>query len=234
MDVKILSAEEYGVPEKRRRTIFIASKINQDITFPKKTYGEQSSLLPFKTVSDAIKNLKAVNGEIYNHDLRSCELKDKVDLRRLKRIPEGKGIRYERDEKEFLTKSLYYDIDWQNIPEKRFRQTRLQRLSGNHPSSTIMTHRHSYFHPKEHRYISAREAAAIQSFPNDFKFHGSITSQWRQIGNAVPPTLAFHIGKAILKMYRQRKKVNGTKGLDAKVIADRIKSERKTAFRYRA
>ena len=53
-----------------------------------------------------------------------------------------------------------------------------------------MTGRHTYYHPTKPRYLTAREAAAIQSFPNDFVFEGTVSQQWRQIGNAVPPLLA--------------------------------------------
>ena len=59
-DVKILSAEKFGVPEKRRRTIFIATKINTEIIFPAITHGQEKGLLPLVTVSDAFKNLKSI------------------------------------------------------------------------------------------------------------------------------------------------------------------------------
>jgi DNA (cytosine-5)-methyltransferase 1 len=68
-----------------------------------------------------------------------------------------------------------------------------------------MTSRTSYYHPQENRYLTVREAAAIQSFPNDFIFHGSTTSCFKQIGNAVPPLLAKAIAQEICK-------VIGTKG----------------------
>lgn len=235
MDVKILSADDYGVPEVRRRTIFIASKINSDIIFPKKTHG-MTTKVPKTTVRDAIKNLKAISGETHNHDLKSCEVKDKLDFKRLKRIPEGQGIRYKRDEEKFLTKSLRYDVNWEKLPERRFRQTKLYRLNSKQPSPTIMTHRHSYYHPTENRLISAREAAAIQSFPNEFKFQGSVTSQWRQIGNAVPPRLAFNIAGAIKKMIKLSEKSQKTERTfyTNKEIAEKITSERKLAFSYRS
>jgi DNA (cytosine-5)-methyltransferase 1 len=54
-----------------------------------------------------------------------------------------------------------------------------------------------YLHPSEHRPITHREAARLQTFPDDFCFHGSKLEVARQIGNAVPPVLAYHIGLAI-------------------------------------
>ena len=227
LNVKILSSDDYGVPEVRRRTIFIASKKNENIIYPKKTHE-----ITKVTVEEAFSNLRAANGQVYNHDLETCKVKDKLDLKRLKRIPEGRGIRYKKDEEELLTPSLKYGIDWENIREKRFRQAKLLRLNSKRPSPTIMTHRHSYYHPTEHRLISAREAAAIQSFPNDFIFCGSITSQWRQIGNAVPPRLAYCIGLAIKKMNNLKKDKIEFDLITRPELAKKISNERKVAFSY--
>ena len=88
-------------------------------------------------------------------------------------------------------------VDWDQLREKRFRQTRLQRLDRSLPSPTIMTHRHSYYHPTEDRFLTQREAAKFQSFPNDFLFFGPLTSQWRQIGNAVPPLMGRALAESI-------------------------------------
>jgi len=213
MDVKMMSADLYGVPEKRRRTIFIGSRINQEIIFPKPICNTnlKGQYIPSVTIGEAFQNLKTTNGLTHNHDLENATIKSKIDLARLKRIPEGKGIRYQKDEIKYLSPSLRLNIDWENIPESRFRQTKYLRLSRSLPSPTIMTHRHGYYHPTEHRYLTQREAAKIQSFPNDFVFKGTISAQWRQIGNAVPPLLAKHLGKTLQKMYRLAKKDNTSK-----------------------
>jgi DNA (cytosine-5)-methyltransferase 1 len=71
------------------------------------------------------------------------------------------------------------------------------RLDGSRPSLTIDTgHRH-HFHPKVNRVPTVRESARIQSFPDNFVFLGSKTSQYRQVGNAVPPLLASEIAKKL-------------------------------------
>jgi len=71
-------------------------------------------------------------------------------------------------------------------------------LDWNEPSYTIMG-RSIHPHPNLKRRISIREAARIQSFPDDFIFFGSLTSQYRQVGNAVPPILAFRLGQQMMK-----------------------------------
>jgi DNA (cytosine-5)-methyltransferase 1 len=221
MDARVLSAEEFGVPEKRRRTIIMGVKGGECI-FPEVSHGTRSGK-KVKTVSDAFKNLKASNGKVYNHNLDLAEIKNGDDRERLKHIPPGKGIRYEEDEKSYLPKKLRYGINWKTLRENRFRQTRLQRLPLAEPSPTILTSRTSYYHPIEPRYLTPREAAACQSFPNGFVFHGSQTAVFRQIGNAVPPLLAEAIGEVI-------KKIQFKKGLSKKKSLDHTLT--KNAFHY--
>jgi DNA (cytosine-5)-methyltransferase 1 len=198
MDARVLSAEEFGVPEKRRRTIIMGVRGGKCL-FPEVSHGERAGR-KVKTVAQAFKNLKARDGHIYNHDIKLAQIKNPEDRERLKFIPAGKGIRYQEDEKAYLPKDLYFGVDWKKLREHRFRQARLQRLPLAGPSPTILTARTSYYHPVENRYLTPREAAACQSFPNDFIFHGSQTSIFRQIGNAVPPGLALALGEVIKKI----------------------------------
>lgn len=99
-----------------------------------------------------------------------------------------------------------------SIPSKRLekiretggRTTLYGRLRWDRPSYTITTYFNrpgngAYIHPKQDRVISAREAARLQSFPDQYVFLGSKTSLCKQIGNAVPPLLAFAIAKQIKK-----------------------------------
>lgn len=221
MDARVLSAEEFGVPEKRRRTIIMGVK-GGECLFPEVTHGRRAGK-KVKTVAEAFKNLKASDGQIYNHDIKLAEIKRVEDRERLKYIPAGKGIRYEADELNYLPKKLRFDVDWKKLRENRFRQTRLQRLPLNEPSPTILTARTSYYHPVENRYLTPREAAACQSFPNDFIFHGSQTAVFRQIGNAVPPGLAKVLGESI-------KKIDFKKGVYRRKTKDNILG--KNAFHY--
>jgi DNA (cytosine-5)-methyltransferase 1 len=83
------------------------------------------------------------------------------------------------------------------------------RLKPNEPAPTICASFQSNFiHYKEHRNLTAREAARLQGFPDDFIFCGKRTtmsweknlSQYQQIGNAVPPLMARELGKSIIKV----------------------------------
>ena len=221
MDARVMSADEYGVPSRRRRAIIMGIKggIPQ---FPGITHGARGKN-DFVTVENIFKDLAGSSGETYNHDPKLAVISNLTDRKRLKYIPAGSGIRYEKDEKAFLPKRLRYDIDWKKIREGRFRQTKLQRLPLTSPAPTILTSRTMYYHPTEPRYLTCREAAACQSFPNDFIFEGSQTSIFRQIGNAVPPGLAFALGQEI-------KKIKFTKRKSKQKISTDFK---KKAFTYR-
>jgi DNA (cytosine-5)-methyltransferase 1 len=124
-----------------------------------------------------------------------CARIAEVNLNRLKYIPQGGSWR---------------DIPHDLLPEglKRARRTdHTKRYGRLHPDalcSTVLTkcdpHWGSFFHPTQDRVISVREAARIQSFPDNYIFSGSITQQYEQVGNAVPPLLGKAIGDEIMKM----------------------------------
>ena len=215
LDVQVMAAHLYGVPEHRRRTIIIGTRLPTPVVFPLplcrdiarqgKAKGQlkgDASLPPPVSIGEVFKDLRSTSGEILNHDVDKAAIKSSLDLARVKCIPEGKGIRYERDEQAYLPPHLRFNIVGSQLKENRFRQTRYQRLDRRLPSPTIMTQAGSYVHPTEDRYLTVREAAAIQSFPNDFKFVGSRQCAWRQIGNAVPPRLGMALGLALRAMYK--------------------------------
>lgn len=230
MDAKVLQAQNYGVPSQRRRT-FIVGSLGTNIgdIWPEITHGDGYKK-PLVTINQAWKNLEK-RKRLFNHDKSMAFLKNATDVKRLKFIPEGQGIRYEKNEKEFLPRSLRYDVDWAKLPEKRFRQTKLQRLSRKKIAPTILTSRTSYIHPTEGRYLTPREAALCQSFPMSFKFEGSQTSVFRQIGNAVPPLLAYKLGQKFLAyLEKSPRKVSKAKK-NSKLSGKKQLS--KTAFSYK-
>lgn len=210
MSAEVLDASDFGVPSRRRRTIIMGVK-NDIPLFPKPLKKKVNA----KSVFDKINKLK----KPINHDLQTAQIKNPLDQKRLKHIPAGMGIRYQRDEEKYLPKRLRYDVNWETLREHRFRQTRLQRIPLDTPAPTILTSRSMYYHPIENRYLTTREAAGLQSFPLQFEFHGPLSAQFRQIGNAVPPKLAQEIGKVIKNFSFKKKKA--IKALDAKKLSSK-------------
>jgi DNA (cytosine-5)-methyltransferase 1 len=230
LNARVLSSHHYGAPQIRRRVILIGNRIKIENIYPQKKFsnvGEISSKLQSpRTVSWAFKNLINFKNKSFNHNIETASIKSELEISRISHVPEGKSIRYERDEKKFLPKKLWFNHDWSEIGEKRFREAKFARLDRSKPSPTIVTGSRMYYHPIENRYLTTREAASLQSFPAEFEFFGSITSQWTQIGNAVPPLMAEAIGGAVKKMLKNKKKnIKKNKQTNIEFI-------RSTAFNY--
>lgn len=216
IDFQILRAEEYGVPQQRRRIFFIGNRLGLPIRWPEPSHGP--GLKRFVTVWDAIGDLPRLqNGEApkgplgyrskpkseYQAYLRgnSIEVTNHaaprlapINLRRMKHIKEGGSWR---------------DIPFELLPAgmKRARRCdhtkRYGRLRKDGLSSTILTkcdlHWGAFIHPEQDRALTVREGARLQSFPDSFWFAGSRTQQYVQVGNAVPPLLARQVGLAIVE-----------------------------------
>lgn len=199
----VLSASDFGIPQDRKRAVFIGQMGKLEITLP----------LPngiHTNVMEAIYDLPPIaSGEgtevsVYQNEPSSSYQKmmrrdatmllnhtatrhSKSAIERLEMIPKGKGK--EVLPKELLTKSIYSGT-WCRLLEDGIAPTITTRFDT--PSSGRFTH------PVLNRCITIREAARIQSFPDTFRFYGSRTCQMKQVGNAVPPLLAFAVAKQIV------------------------------------
>lgn len=215
----VLLAADYGVPQTRRRAFIIGCKhFDPALVFPpRKTHynhakkGVQLSLLDgngylaraknWQTVRDAIADLPPPRGV----EIRSE--KPPLDLH-FGRSPTATSMaRYRAIPKEGMNR---FDLQ-KNAPEitpacwirKKSGGTDLfGRLWWNRPAFTIRTEffkpeKGRYLHPKQHRPITHREAARLQSFPDDFIFEGTKIEIARQIGNAVPPRLAARVADVV-------------------------------------
>ena len=140
-----------------------------------------------KTYKIAILPGDGIGPEIMKATLRVLEAADaQIDIETIEiisMVPDGGNY---KNLPEHLHKTRNVNIAW-------------TRLNSKKPSFTIDTgHRH-HFHYKFNRVPTVRESARIQSFPDTFIFLGSKTSQYKQVGNAVPPLMAQQIAKAIKK-----------------------------------
>ncbi len=194
---KVLVASEYGVPQNRKRVIFIASKKN-NIKFPNKTHGE--NLIPYVTVGDALGNIpnrgnkylpakteyqKMMAGrkDIVNHE--PINHNDLI-VKRMHCVPQGGN--------------------WKDIPIELgqgggIHSNNYRRLKSNEPSITIKHATKSMIiHPLYDRTPTVREVARIQSFNDDFVISGKKYDQHQQLANAVPPLLGKAIAKTVLEM----------------------------------
>ena len=215
INTKVLIASDYGVPQKRRRAFFVG--INKDLN---KTFDfGYIQKKPVVTVEEAISDLYVFDKKIKRStvdDKFNFENEPSSDFQKLMRKNSNNkvynhNIKYPKD---IVQKRMEYVPEggnWKDVPEDMWDTVRnnrhssvYRRLNSQDVSITIDTGHMNYFHPKYNRVPTVRESARIQSFPDDFIFTGKQGSQFRQVGNAVPPLLSNAIAKT-LKNYLEGK-----------------------------
>lgn len=198
---QILYAPDYGVPQIRKRLFFIGLLNGQEFEFPEPLLTPEN----YVTTGDAISDL---------HDFTAEDMGDEVSNYR----SEPKSM-YQKLMRKKST-SLYNHVGTKHtdhvinvisqVPEggnhkdlppgvgdsRKFNEA-WTRYHRNRPSKTIDTGHRNHFHYEFNRVPSVRENARLQSFPDDFRFFGNKTQQYRQVGNAVPPLLGYILGKKL-------------------------------------
>ena len=196
--IKLLDAQEYGVPQRRKRYILIGERkdIGTAYVYPK-PIGVR------KTVRDAIGSLPVPPEDGTDAQGLSWHRRDKLSALNIKRIQalrEGQG----RDDLPKELRANCHKIDSAIIGHRNV----YGRMAWDEVAPTITARfdsftRGKFGHPSQDRSISLREGALLQTFPLDFAFVGNKVDVARQIGNAVPPVLAEYIGKSIIACYEK-------------------------------
>ena len=212
---RILSSEDFGVPQRRRRVFFLGARDRTQIPWPALQHRPES-MSHLVTVDDAIGDLPPIevgggteemdynmapsspyqramregSHRLYNHVAPAL---GKRNQERIRFVPPGGSWR---------------DIPHRLLPrgmQRARRSDHTKRYGRLHPdglASTILTkcdpHWGAYIHPAQDRTLSVREAARLQSFPDSFRFYGPRLAQSRQVGNAVPPLVARRLARAIV------------------------------------
>jgi len=206
IDCKIMCAADYGVPQSRRRVVFVGTKKGE------KTYEYPSSLDTTVTCEMALSDLAPLTNELGTEiqDYYSKPTNEYQKLMRQNSNEVHNHIAATHSEKVKHIISLVPDGgNYKDLPEE-YRNSRnfhvaWTRFASDKPAPTIDTgHRH-HFHYKFNRVPTVRECARLQSFPDDFVFLGNKTQQFRQVGNAVPPLMAEQIAKNLLKVLEEKK-----------------------------
>jgi DNA (cytosine-5)-methyltransferase 1 len=191
VEPRVLKAMFYQVPQKRERLLLIA--IRKDLA----DYVQFSWPSPYHrimTMKDALKK-----GELFSTD-----------------VPESQGQKYPERKAEILS-NIPQGGYWRDLPDDLQREYMkksyflgggktgmARRLSWDEPSLTLtcspaqkQTER---CHPEETRPLTVREYARVQTFPDTWKFSGPITSQYKQIGNAVPVNLSYALARSLVRL----------------------------------
>lgn len=194
-EYKVLIAADYGVPQIRKRVIFVATK-DTPFSYPSPIFSPNNYI----TVGDALGNVDPV-GEKYTEA--------KTDYQKLMKGSSDEIANHEkRISKDFVVERMKHippGGNWKNIPPELgtgggVHSNAYKRLDPNKPSITIKhAAKAMIIHPSENRLLTIREVARLQSFNDDFVFAGSVTNQHQQLANAVPPLLGKAIAEEILK-----------------------------------
>ena len=202
VQMKILCAADYGVPQMRRRVFFVGvQKKYGKFDFPKPTH----TRVNYVTCEEAISDLPPLEREFgseeaeYSGDARTV-------YQEMSRENSNKLYNHVATKHTDYVKSVIAQVpeggNYKDLPpgvgESRKFNEAWTRYHSKKPSKTIDTGHRNHFHYKYNRIPTVRENARLQSFPDDFRFLGTRTKQNRQVGNAVPPLLACHIAKQIL------------------------------------
>ena len=194
---------DYGIPQKRRRLVLLASKLGE-ITILPPTHDKEHYL----TVKDAIGNLPAVDSGKKNKNdfLHFTSKMSELNIKRIKSsVPNGTWEDWNDDLKLQCHKKQ---------TGKTYRSV-YGRMSWNEPSPTITTQFYNYGtgrfgHPEQNRALTVREASILQTFPKNYRFTENensiyLTRLGTHIGNAVPVKLGYIIGLSILKHLEAQK-----------------------------
>ena len=211
---KVVKAKEYGIPQNRERTIIIGTlkdfNLDEEINKTRKLINEKyPGFFDNVSVWEAISDLNNPTGTGDCSDL----------------VPESKYQKYLKsgDGRTFNhIKTKHSDVAMERIKKIKINENYLVldeniksvhsgsygRLDPNGIAPTITTRFDTpsggkFIHPFQNRTITPREAARIQSFPDDFKFYGSKSCVCKQIGNAVPPKLAFFFANMIRRLLNE-------------------------------
>lgn len=203
----ILVAADYGVPQMRKRLIFMG--IRKDLgepCFPKPTFTSEN----YRTCRDALSDLPALTDTLGLEESKYTS-EPKTEYQRLMRgkctvLHNHTATNHTQMVKDTIALvpegGNYKDLP-KGIGESRKFHEAWTRYDGNKPSRTIDTGHRNHFHYEYNRVPTVRENARLQSFPDDFVFTGTRTQQYRQVGNAVPPLLGYHLGLAVSAIISQ-------------------------------
>tara|TARA_R110000787_G_scaffold122966_1_gene233876 strand:- start:152 stop:1024 length:873 start_codon:yes stop_codon:yes gene_type:complete len=179
VDMKLLKASDFGVPQNRERVIFIGIRndIDREITYPEETHNTDGSdgKKKHQTVKEAIDDLKDTPENKETHQIYTKHSEAFTEKIKNTKIGESVNKKY--------TEAFF-------------------RCSPDKPSNTVKeNHGGVFVHYEKNRVMTPRELARLQSFPDDYRFNGTKSSVLVQLGNAVPCGLSHAIAKEIKKIF---------------------------------
>ena len=213
VEMQLLSADNYGVPQQRKRVFFVGTNSNYfddtvEFNFPRPINGVDSGLIPPVTCQDAISDLDFVPDDIALPECIEYQMPSQSKYQKMMRLGSTSVHNHSITLHKQRTKEIIAMVpdggNYKDLPETLWQTRKVNiawtRMNSQKPCFTIDTGHNHHFHYRANRVPSVRESARIQSFPDTFKFTGIKTSQLKQVGNAVPPLLAESIAHEIKRI----------------------------------
>lgn len=204
---KILTADNYGVPQNRRRVFFVGLNKNYFgnlfFEFPAATTEKDKV-----TCYDAISDLDFIPDDVALPEMIDYSLPAindyQLSMRKNSTHIWNHVVTLHNEKTKRIIAMVPDGGNYLDLP-KELRSTRKvhiawTRMNSRKPCFTIDTGHNHHFHYKENRVPTVRESARIQSFPDSFVFAGTDVDAYRQIGNAIPPVMFWYIAKAVAKL----------------------------------
>lgn len=208
---RVLNSANFGVPQIRRRIFIVGNRVKKEVIFPKETHNLEAGRC--STVQDAINDLPKLSNGACTDYLQYSNGSKLSNYQKIMR----KGSKSNVLQGNLVTKNSSKIIarynhvrpgeNWSSIPHElmdnykdrsRCHTGIYHRLEWERPSKVIGNFRKNMLiHPEQHRGLSIREAARLQSFPDHYVFVGSIGFQQQQVGDAVPPLLVEQVAARI-------------------------------------
>jgi DNA-methyltransferase (dcm) len=211
IECRILCAADYGVPQIRKRLIFIGIRKDiGDVEFPELLFKPEE----YRTCREALSDLPSRENELGSEiDSYSCE--PLTEYQRIMRKNCNVLYNHVATKHTQMVKDTISLVpeggNHKNLPkgwgESRKFNEAWTRYHGDKASKTIDTGHRNHFHYEYNRVPTIRENARLQSFPDDFVFLGTRTQQNRQVGNAVPPLLGYYLANKIKEIF-ERNSIN--------------------------
>ena len=198
---KILCASDYGVPQNRKRVVFVGKRadVKEEFRYPE----AQGEIVTCRMALDDLPPLTEELGDEEMEYAAPAQNEYQAEMRKHSDKVRNHVAANHSDKVKKIISMVPAGGNYKSLPEE-YRHTRnfhvaWTRFPDDSPAPTIDTgHRH-HFHYKYNRVPTVRECARIQSFPDDFIFLGNKTQQFRQVGNAVPPLMAKAIAEQVIK-----------------------------------
>lgn len=203
---EIIYAPDFGIPQIRKRLFFVGllEKYGK-FEFPNKILSQDNYVTCEEAISDLEHSENSMGSEILEY---SCEPLSQYQQNM------RKNSKYIRNHIGTIHTDLVISVISQvpeggnhkdlpkGVGESRKFNEAWTRYHSKKPSKTIDTGHRNHFHYKFNRVPTVRENARLQSFPDNFIFLGTKTEQYRQVGNAVPPLLGYHIANKLKEVLR--------------------------------